>query len=101
MALDFKIILKTFVVVFFTKKSKEADATICTRFKGNNTEKLVIIGAGGHGGVAKEIAKLRGYNQTIFLDDNYKNINRNDVVGRVSEFENYISDFVFFCCYWR
>ncbi len=33
-------------------------------------KKLVIVGASGHGKVVADIAKLNGYNEIIFLDDN-------------------------------
>ena len=32
-------------------------------------KKLVIIGAGGHGRVVADIARLNGYEDIIFLDD--------------------------------
>ena len=33
-------------------------------------DKLVIVGASGHGKVIADIAKLNGYNDIVFLDDN-------------------------------
>lgn len=36
--------------------------------------KLYIIGAGGHGKVAGEIAELSGYNNLVFIDDNWPSI---------------------------
>lgn len=58
--------------------------------KGMN--KLVIIGASGHGKVVAEIAKLSGYNEIVFLDDN---IEKNycaglSIVGKLSEIRNFI-----------
>ena len=35
-------------------------------------DKLIIIGAGGHGKVCADIAKLMGYKEIVFLDDNPK-----------------------------
>ena len=32
--------------------------------------RLVIVGASGHGKVIADIAKLNGYNDIVFLDDN-------------------------------
>lgn len=32
--------------------------------------KLAIIGAGGHGRVVADIAKLNGYEEIVFFDDN-------------------------------
>ncbi len=54
--------------------------------------KLVIIGAGGHGRVAKDIAKKNGYKKIIFLDDGVGAV----CDGRVSEFVNYLKDAQFF-----
>lgn len=39
------------------------------RINVNYYEKIVIIGAGGHGAVAADIAYLWGYSQIFFLDD--------------------------------
>lgn len=36
----------------------------------NRLSKLVIVGASGHGKVIADIAKLNGYNEIVFLDDN-------------------------------
>lgn len=36
----------------------------------NQKEKLIIVGAGGHGKVCADIAKLMGYKDIVFLDDN-------------------------------
>ena len=33
------------------------------------TKSLLIVGAGGHGKVVKEIAEALGYNKIAFLDD--------------------------------
>jgi len=52
---------------------------------------LVIIGAGGHGKVVADIAKLNCYEYIIFLDDN-KNIKKcgnYDVVGSISDIKKY------------
>ena len=35
-------------------------------------DKIVIIGASGHGKVVADIAKLNGYKEIIFLDDDWK-----------------------------
>lgn len=35
----------------------------------NNLSKLVIVGASGHGKVIVDIAKLNGYDNIVFLDD--------------------------------
>lgn len=36
----------------------------------NKLSRLVIVGASGHGKVIADIAKLNGYNDIVFLDDN-------------------------------
>ena len=33
------------------------------------SKKIVLIGAGGHGLVLADIAKLNGYDEIVFLDD--------------------------------
>lgn len=37
--------------------------------------KIVIIGASGHGKVIADIAKLNGYQEIIFLDDDKTKLN--------------------------
>ena len=36
------------------------------------SKKIVLIGAGGHGLVLADIAKLNGYDEIVFLEDVYK-----------------------------
>ena len=55
--------------------------------------KLVIIGAGGHGKVAADIAELNGYSEIVFLDDNVKN---SKVVGNISDYLKYVKKCDFF-----
>lgn len=53
---------------------------------------LVIIGAGGHGSVLADIARLSGYTKILFLDD--ADIRRRDgypVVGKVADYTRYLS----------
>ena len=58
------------------------------------SKQLIIIGAGGHGRVAVDIAKLRGYEDIAFLDDQeVKNVNR---IGKTSDFEKYLDTAEFF-----
>lgn len=55
------------------------------------TNKLVIIGAGGHGLVCADIAKLLGYIDINFLDDD---INKNfdyRIIGKIDDFVNYLN----------
>ena len=47
--------------------------------------KIVIIGAGGHGRVVADIARACGYKEIIFLDDAYSTLTE----GKVSDFEKY------------
>lgn len=49
---------------------------------------LLIIGAGGYGRVAKEIAELNGYTDIDFLDDNYS-----DSVGKISDVDTLQSNY--------
>lgn len=55
------------------------------------SKKIVIIGAGGHGKVVANIAKLNGYEQILFLDDGgTKNTNgMYPIVGTTEEIVNY------------
>lgn len=54
-------------------------------------EKLVIIGAGGHGKVVADIAKLKGYKDIVFLDDNSekKECGLYPIVGTTQDIEKY------------
>ena len=54
--------------------------------------RLVIIGAGGHGRVAADIAKLCGYNEILFLDD----ADIPGVSGKTAEYINYKDSADFF-----
>lgn len=51
-------------------------------------EKLIIIGAGGHGRVVSETAKLNGYQVIDFLDD----ADNQTAVGKVADFIKYIGE---------
>ena len=57
------------------------------------SKQLIIIGAGGHGRVAADIARLRGY-RVDFLDDQMvANVNR---IGVVADFAKYVETADFF-----
>lgn len=56
--------------------------------------KLIIIGAGGHGRVIAEIAELNGYNDISFLDD--ANNSNPLTIGRTDQIKKYISTCDFF-----
>ena len=61
------------------------------------SKKLVIIGAGGHGKVIADIAKLNNYDHIMFLDDNDSVVSCGgyDVVGKTASFmQHKDSDFV-------
>lgn len=45
---------------------------------------LLILGAGGHGVVVKEVAEACGYDKIDFLDDNFPH-----AIGKISELENF------------
>ncbi len=55
-------------------------------------KRLLIIGAGGHGHVAADIARLRGYEDIAYLDD----VPRDGVIGTVADAKQYISTADFF-----
>ena len=63
----------------------------------NTSKKLVILGAGGHGSVIADIARLNSYEQIVFLDDACTE--RPDgypVVGVVEDYLRYTADDEFF-----
>ena len=58
-------------------------------------DKLVIIGASGHGKVIADIARLNGYHEIVFLDDD-KSKNKNgiyDVIGTSKDIEVYKKEY--------
>ncbi len=57
-------------------------------------DKLIIIGAGGHGRVAADIAALVGYGEVSFLDDGKEA--EGNVLGRVDSFADYTETHDFF-----
>ena len=58
---------------------------------------LIIIGASGHGKVVADIAKLCGYENISFLDDNDSiyECDGYDIIGKTDEFAQYDCDFFF------
>lgn len=56
--------------------------------------RLLIIGAGGHGKVAEDIARLNGYTDVYFLDDNLNS--ELPVIGSTNDFSKFIDDSDFF-----
>ena len=55
---------------------------------------LLIIGAGGHGRVVYDIARMNGsYDRIAFLDDNMINDSTYEVIGRPSDILNYKDEF--------
>lgn len=54
-------------------------------------EKLIIIGAGGHGKVIADIAKLNGYKEIYFLDDdiNKHKIGEYQIIGTSKDIDKY------------
>lgn len=64
-----------------------------------NRDKLLIIGAGGHGCVVVDLAiKMKRYSYIAFLDDDamIKNVMGIKVIGRSSDFLRYIKDYDIF-----
>lgn len=61
-------------------------------------DKLVIIGASGHGKVIADIAKLNGYKEIIFLDDdiNKTKNGKYDVVGTGKDIDKYLDQYDYF-----
>lgn len=61
-------------------------------------KKIIIIGASGHGKVAADIAKLNGYKEIAFLDDdpNKKNVGQYTVIGTCKDIYKYKNLYAFF-----
>ena len=61
-------------------------------------DKLVIIGASGHGKVIADIAKLNGYKEIIFLDDDITKTKNGkyDVVGTGKDIDKYLDQCDYF-----
>lgn len=57
---------------------------------------ILLIGAGGHGLVLAEIAKLIGYKKICFLDDKYDKDYPYDIIGGIIDFLVYKDDYDFF-----
>ncbi len=61
------------------------------------SESLIIIGAGGHGRVALDIAKKIGnFHEILFLDDAEIMDKGITVVGKVSDYPQYVKSHIFF-----
>lgn len=60
--------------------------------------KLMIIGAGGHGKVVANIAKLNGYTEIYFLDDDTSKeyIGEYKIVGTINDIDKYKDEYNFF-----
>ena len=60
-------------------------------------DKIVIIGASGHGKVIADIAKLNGYQEIIFLDDDITKTKNGkyDVAGTTADIDKYLEQYDF------
>ena len=56
------------------------------------SKKIVLIGAGGHGLVLADIAKLNGYDEIVFLDDAENKKYPYRIIGSISTCLLYTSD---------
>lgn len=52
------------------------------------TKSLLIIGAGGHGKVVKEIAEALGYTKIAFLDDN-----STEAIGKIADSKAFVDEY--------
>lgn len=60
-------------------------------------DKIIIIGASGHGKVVADIAKLNGYKEILFLDDDSskKKNGKYTVAGTTKDIESYAKEYDF------
>lgn len=58
-------------------------------------DKIILIGAGGHGLVVADIAKLNGYKEIVFLDDDLNKTYHYSIIDKIANAVNY-SDYDFF-----
>ena len=65
------------------------------------SKKIVLIGAGGHGLVLADIAKLNGYDEIVFLDDAENKKYPYRIIGSISTIEKYIGGYDFFISLWN
>ena len=58
-------------------------------------DKLIIIGAGGHGKVIANIAKLNGYQDIAFLDDDESKVINGTykIIGKISNLQEYFEGY--------
>ena len=61
-------------------------------------DRIMIIGAGGHGKVVADIARLNGYKEILFLDDDIsrKTNGRYQVVGTSNDIDSHREEYDFF-----
>lgn len=52
------------------------------------SKSLLIIGAGGHGQVVKEVAEALGYDKIAFLDDNSA-----EAIGKIADSKSFVQDY--------
>ena len=52
------------------------------------TKSLLILGAGGHGKVVKEIAEAIGYTKIAFLDDNSA-----EAIGKIADSKDFVDEY--------
>lgn len=96
---DLDIVIQTIKVVFSRKDINSKNSATMEKFKGNQwgkimNEKLLIIGAGGHGKVVADIAmKLNKYKEIAFLDDVKETCMSFQIIGKLSDVNKYINDY--------
>lgn len=52
------------------------------------SKSLLIIGAGGHGQVVKEVAEALGYDEIAFLDDN-----SSKSIGKIADLQKFVKEY--------
>lgn len=60
---------------------------------------LLIIGAGGHGSVVADVAKLQGYSSIFYLDDKKNSQEDNRIIGTCRDVNKYLKDYDVFVAF--
>ena len=57
---------------------------------------LLILGAGGHSSVVRDVDKLQGYSSIFYLDDKKNSQDDKQIIGTCCEVNKYLKDYDIF-----